>query len=838
MSHNSRQEILSLVEKPSRYLGSEINRVLKNPGDIRLRFALAFPDLYEIATSHFGIQILYHTLNRHPEISAERVFAPAMDMAVHLEKKKTPLASLESGTPIRKFDVVGFSLLYELNYTNVLLMLKLSDIPFLSKDRDTSHPFIIAGGPCTVNPEPVAEFFDAMVIGDGETVVVEMAEAWMRWQKEGSGIKGKLLEEWSIIRGVYIPGFYDVDFDTSGFQRIRMKRNGPGEVQRAVVEDLDTAPFPDSPLVPFGNPVHDRLRLEISRGCTRGCRFCQAGMIYRPVRERTPRQLLSLYEKSISSTGYEDLSLLSLSTGDYTCIVPLLKQLMARSHNEHVAVSLPSLRAGTLTPEIMEQIKKVRKTGFTIAPEAGSQRLRDVINKNITQADIVNTVRDAFDLGWKVIKLYFMVGLPTETEADLKAIVDLVSELRRDMKKGGRRAKINVSIATFVPKPHTPFQWASQNDLNQSSRKIRWLKAKLKKPGIHFKWQDPQVSRLEGLWARGDRRLTNLLIKAFETGCVFDGWSDHFNYHLWMEAVRNTGVDIDYYNTRPRALGEPLPWDHVQLGVTGDFLKAEWGKAVLAEFTPDCRTGDCNRCGVCDFDGIEPRIHKDGKIGVGDTKPEKGVNSGIERRFEIIYAKQGAARFFGHLELMSIFTRAIRRAGIPVKFSQGFHPKPKISFEDPLPLGMESHHEIFWMTVLDPIAPETITQALNRQLPAGLFIKTCRVSNHKKSPVGSVETRYRVKIYDGVLEEKRINSFSEKPEWVITRTNRKGRTRQIDLKKMVSAIERIDTGEIRLYIISEGGLTVRPAEVLVHLFEMSASQCQTAKIVKEKRHER
>ena len=836
MTQNWRQDILSLVEKPSRYLGSEINRVKKDPDAVRLQVALAFPDLYEIATSHFGIQILYHILNRHPEIAAERIYTPAPDMSEHLKKEKIPLFSLESGKSMRDFDLVGFSLLYELNYTNVLLMLKLSDIPFFSRDRDLSFPFVIAGGPCTVNPEPLADFFDAMVIGDGENVILALAEAFLKWKSDGSKNKEQLLTKWSRIKGVYIPRFYDVTYDATGFQHIHPSKTTGLPIRRAVVQDLDAAPFPDTPLVPFGNPVHDRLRLEISRGCTRGCRFCQAGMIYRPVRERSPENLMKLYKQSVGATGYEDLSLLSLSTGDYTCLAPLLKQLMDRGRRERVAVSLPSLRAGTLTSEMMELIKKVRKTGFTIAPEAGSQRLRDVINKNITRDDIVSTIRDAFDLGWKVIKLYFMIGLPTETEADLEAIVDLVVGLKREVyNKGGKRAKINVSIATFVPKPHTPFQWASQNNLDQSTTKIKWLKGKLNKPGIHFKWQDPKVSRLEGLWARGDRRLANLLINAFENGCLLDGWSDHFDYDLWMDAVHMSHVDIDFFNTRVRTPGEPLPWDHVDLGVTVDFLMSEWERAVSGNLTADCRTDACNQCGVCDFEHVQPVTFEKGNLKTGETKTGEKVATGNGQRLEIVYEKKGAARFFGHLELMSIFSRAIRRAGIAVKFSQGFHPKPKISFEDPLPLGMESRHEILRLIVMDRSTPDEIIPLLNKELPVGLCVQSCRRISRKTKPADASETHYKVEIKDGVFEKKRIKSFIERSDWVIRRKNRKGRMREIDLKKLVSRIERIGAKELRLSILSQHGLTLRPGEVLVHLFSMSASQCQKARIVKEGR---
>jgi len=523
MSIKSIQDILPLIEQPSRYLGSEINTIKKDHSKMDLCFALAFPDLYEIGTSHFGLQILYHILNSHPKIVAERVFAPAPDMEEYLRSSRLSVASLESQKPLNEFDIIGFSLLYELNYSNILNILDLSGIPFLARQRDSSFPFIIAGGPCTCNPEPVSEFFDAIVIGDGEKVIINMCQVWIEWKTEGNRDKETLLRQWSHIEGVYIPEFFSPEFGQHGFQTLTPKYSDYDIIKKAVVGDLNEVPFPDTPIIPYGKPVHDRLRLEISRGCTRGCRFCQAGMIYRPVRERSLKKLLSLSDASVAATGYEDISLLSLSTGDYSCILPLMENMMSRYANQRIAISLPSLRAGTLTPSLMNLVKKVRKTGFTIAPEAGSQRLRDVINKNITEKDIIDTVNDAFLLGWQVVKLYFMVGLPTETDDDLEAIVDLVKRLKTVNRENRRKGQLNVSIATFIPKPHTPFQWSSQISLEESKHKITWLKKKLNIPGVRFKWQNPEVSIIEGLWARGDRRLNRLLVAAYNKGCKFDG---------------------------------------------------------------------------------------------------------------------------------------------------------------------------------------------------------------------------------------------------------------------------------------------------------------------------
>ena len=826
------EDILPLVEKPSRYLGGEINQIKKDPGSVKLRFALAFPDLYEIGTSHFGMQILYHILNGHTDIAAERVFAPAVDMEARLRSAGLPLFTLESRRPLHQFDIIGFSLLYELNYTNILTILELAGIPFYAAQRDDTLPLIIAGGPCTCNPEPVADFFDAIIIGDGETVIMELARTWMEFNQNTRPDKEALLKRWSQIEGVYIPAFFEPRYDECGFQTLEPRYPDYSRVTRTIVADLDQVPFPEKPIVPYGKPVHDRLRLEVARGCTRGCRFCQAGMIYRPVRERSPESLLALGEKSVHATGYEDISLLSLSTGDYGCIVPLMERLMSRWATQNVSVSLPSLRAGTLTPELMKLIKRVRKTGFTIAPEAGSQRLREVINKNISEAEIFTTVKDAFDLGWQVIKLYFMIGLPTETAEDLKALVDLVKALRKIKPHSRSRGQINVSLATFIPKPHTPFQWAAQLSLPESEARIKQVQDQLKLSGIQFKWQSSKVSRLEGVWARGDRKLARLLVAAYKKGCKFDGWSDHFRFDIWQSAFDEADVDPDFYTTRVRDVCEPLPWDHINTQLTKTFLTAEWENAQQGGLTADCRVDDCNQCGVCDFETIEPLTHPALADHIGKAHPDKLERQTTYKKLSVFYTKKDAARYFGHLELVNIFLRALKRAGIEVKFSEGFHPKPKVSFDNPLPVGIESLQERFIITVADYVRPQAVMDGLNAHLPAGLRITQCQLAP-KKTPATRISLiRYQVALKEDLLEEARLVAFNQMTEVPIQLTNRKGKLKKIDLKDIVERCEFVNARQLKMTLRFEPGKSVRPFDILRHIFNLTEEQVKQATIIK------
>ncbi|MCZ6602403.1 MAG: TIGR03960 family B12-binding radical SAM protein [Planctomycetota bacterium] len=804
-------ELLPYVNKPSGYLGDEINSVHKDHASVQCSVVLAHPDLYEMGMSHIGLNILYDLINRDERFVCERVFSPGMDYEALLRERDLPLASLESQTPLRDFDILGVTLPHELCYTNVVGLLDLSGVPIRATDRDDSHPIVIAGGSAAFNPEPVAPFFDAVVIGDGELVILRICEAVIRLRGRP---RGEVLEALSRIQGVYIPSFFEPRYGEDGrLAEIRPLKEDQPSVRRAVLTDLGKGTYPEKLIVPFQQLVHDRISMEIMRGCTVGCRFCQAGYTYRPVRERKPEEVIRLINTNLRNTGHDEVSLLSLSSGDYCKIDPLLETLMKRLAPERVAMSLPSLRVATLTPSIVGNIKEVRRTGFTIAPEAGTERMRRIINKPVDDRDILKVVANVFSQGWRRIKFYFMIGLPFEEEADLDGIIRIAKASRDVMRQSGKGA-VTVSVSTFVPKPITPFQWSEMIDRQTTLEKQAYLRKGLRDDGIVFKCHDSELSYIEGIFSRGDRRLADVLETAYRLGCRFDSWSDHFRPELWASALEKCGVEPEKY-FRERDLDEVLPWDHLDAQVAKPFLIEELEKGRREAMTGDCRWHGCPDCGICFKDNVRnitfPKV---------DGMPAPAIPRQDERkqpwtRLRLRYRKTGRCRFLSHLEVARCIQRAIRRAAIRVRYSQGFHPKPRLSFGPPLSVGYESDSELFDAEVIGSPDPQGILERLNPQLPGGLqALAVEQISRKDPSIFNSLSTTtYRI-VPDTLpaTASHDIEAFMAKDVEVI-RQLRKGKMRRLDLRAQVESLT-LEGGEIELVLHQRQDGSAKAAEIV------------------------
>jgi radical SAM family uncharacterized protein/radical SAM-linked protein len=787
-----------LVQKPARYLGGEFGSRTKPWDAVEARVCLAFPDVYDIGMSHLGLKILYKILNDDPRTLAERAYAPWVDMEAQLRARGLPLLTCESARPLRDFDVVGFSLQFELTYTNVLLMLDLGGVPLRADARGESDPLVVAGGPTATHPEPLAPFLDAVVVGDGEERATEIALTWTRLKRDGVP-RADRLRALSKLAGVYVPSLYvtRVDPDT-GFTVVDRALDGaPLPVVRTFVPDLDGYPFPDDG--PVGGPeaIFDRMSIEIARGCTEGCRFCQAGMIYRPVRERDPDQIVQTVVRAITKSGYDEASLTSLSTADYSCIAPLVKKVTDELTPRRVSLGVSSLRAYGLDENVLDDMARVRATGVTFAPEAGTQRMRDVINKNVTEEQLMQTAERIFSRGWSSMKLYFMIGLPTEEEADVRAIPQVGGRARAV----GRRVKralgtpgtprVTVSVSTHVPKPHTPFQWCAMDTPEMVQHKQRWLEEEARAAGVELRLHDCRTSWLEAVFARGDRSLAPVLERAYRAGARFDSWEDQKRMDLWEEAFRAEGVDpAKYLGTIP--VTARLPWDHIDVGLEEGFLAREYRKALKSRLSPPCgkvagafvhptnvrdaraetKKLVCYDCGIaCDLGAMrEQRLVYLRKLGAEEPRPPAPppapkraasipppkAAQGEARRYRFVYEKIGAAAFLSHLDLVRALPRAFRRLDLPLDYSNGFHPKPNMTFGPALSLGVASLCEVVDVKIGADVDAAGLLDALSAGAQPGLrFVGGARLGPQDAGVTRIVDTaRYVVGVPRAVLEAR------------------------------------------------------------------------------------
>ncbi|MBI3920436.1 MAG: TIGR03960 family B12-binding radical SAM protein [Armatimonadetes bacterium] len=835
------EHLLASVQKPSRYLGCEVNSVHKDPSEVDVRIALAFPDMYDLGLGNLGILILYSILNRQPGVWAERVYAPAPDLEERLRARALPLFAVESKTPLNQFDCVGFTLQYELTYTNILNMLDLGGIPLRADNREDGHPIVIAGGPCVFNPEPLADFIDGFVIGDGEDIVLDLVAAL----RESRGLpRDQQLRRLAAIDGMYVPALYDMVALPDG---TLVPPAEAQKIRKRLVKDLNAAPYPSDYIVPFTEQVHDRVSLEVLRGCTQGCRFCQAGMVTRPVRERNLDVLQRLEAETLCSTGYEEVALSSLSTCDYSKVKVLMEQSARVASEWKASVSLPSLRLDSYSIDLSEMAHTGRKTGLTFAPEAATDRMRALINKFIPEEELVETTREVFSRGWDVVKLYFMIGLPLEEDEDVFAIADLARKVLKNAKAVNRRARVNLGVSTFVPKPHTPFQWDRQINLEETHHKQNLLRRHLKVFGMKFGRHDALASYLEGVISRGDRSVGALLQEAYSLGCRFDGWGEHLRWDKWEEAFQRCGTNPEH-ELRERRIEDPLPWDHIDILVEKGWLVEDYKRSRDMFHASDCRQEKCHQCGV--IDTVKPlcldmlkRSHEGRKEEATWQRPSQTQPPEHSElwclRFR--FARRGMMRFLSHLETVNMFVRAIRRARIPVFYTQGFHSRPKLAFGTPLPTGMESESEWADVSLRKPMDPQEFILAMNGVLPEGFeILEADQISIGEDSLMGQVSGGiFEVDLPDNGIHES-VDEFLRLTEVWVDRRKKDGSQQTLNLRPLVAdlaANEGVTSEDppattLRITLKDREGVRGKPSEVLRAAFHLDEGQLSQVRIRK------
>jgi radical SAM family uncharacterized protein/radical SAM-linked protein len=819
---------LPAVEKPARYIGGEFNAVQKDWNSVSCRIALAFPDVYEIGMSFLGFRILYHVINQDPRFLAERAYSPWTDMEAQQRQYGIPAHTLESFRPLSDFDCVGFTLQTEMAYTNILTLLELGGIPLKAVDRNDRSPIVLAGGPCAFNPEPLADFLDAVLIGDGEEALPEIMGILSKFPKETTS-RLQRLEAISRVKGVYVPSFYDVTYQEDGtIEKVTPNRaDVPARIERRLLSDLDKAPMPAKPILPTMDIVHDRIQLEVFRGCARGCRFCQAGMTYRPVRERNPETILEGAEEMVRRSGYEEMSLISLSTADYTPLEGLVTRLADEFTSHNVSISAGSMRVDSKFDKLFGIMGKVKKSGFTFAPEAGTDRLRRVINKNITEEDILNTMQKVFTHGWDLVKLYFMFALPLETNEDLQGIVDLYSKVQSIGRKiGGHRKQVNVSVGCFVPKPFTPFQWAAQDSRETIAAKNEFLCKKLR---LTRHERNERLSKLEAFLALGDRRAWKAILRAWEKGARFDGWSDRFKPECWNEAFAETKVDPLFYSDRAKTFGETLPWDHLFAEMDKKFLWGEWEAAQRAEQSGDCRWEGCLSCGVC---SPEKKIaHQLREVVLPPSPPIRKLPDYQDQkmRFRVRFSKTGRARYLSHLTVVRVFQRALHRMEAPLSYTGGFSKRPRTVFTPPVSLGVESLCEAADFILYQIVDLNTLERTLKKEMPLGFqILKVEAIPFDALDAMNAFEVVEYEVVPDGVdlvaTVAASLNSdlalFLKKESAVITFETEKGR-RTKDVKQFVLGAQVNGTGpelKIRLELDLKSPQSVKLERLLPCVF--------------------